>query len=129
LIEELIMESNQLENRLIEFSVNVINCCQKTENNFASEHLVKQIIRSSAAAALCYGVAQSAASTIEFENNLKISLKELRASLVNLKIQKGLQNISDIEELERLINENNELIAILISSIKTSKNKNKNIGF
>lgn len=123
------MKSNQLENRLITFSVDVINCCQKEENNFTSEHLVKQIIRSSTSSALYYGMLETADSTVEFENNLKICLKELRATLVNLKIQKGIQNISKTEELERLMNENNELIAIFVSDIKTSKNKNKNIGF
>ena len=74
-------------------------------------------------------MAQNAKSTVEFENNMKVGLKELRATLVNLKIQKGIQNISDIEELQRLINENNELIEIFVNDIKTSKNKNKNIGF
>lgn len=123
------MKSNELENRLIAFSVNVINRFQEAKNNFALEHLVKQIIRSSTSPALYYAMAQNAESTVEFENNMKVGLKELRATLVNLKIQKGIQNISDIEELERLINENNELIEIFVSSIKTSKNKNKNIGF
>lgn len=123
------MKPNELENRLIEFSVNVINCCQKTENTIASEHLVKQIIRSSSSPAICHAVAQNAESAVEYENNMKIGLKELRATLVNLKIQKGIQNSSDTEALEQLINENNELIEIFVNNIKTSKNKNKNIGF
>ncbi|MCH2195184.1 four helix bundle protein [Kordia sp.] len=123
------MKSNELENRLIAFSVNVINRFQEVENNFALEHLVKQIIRSSTSPALYHVMAQNAKSTVEFENNMKVGLKELRATLVNLKIQKGIQNISDIEELQRLINENNELIEIFVNDIKTSKNKNKNIGF
>jgi four helix bundle protein len=123
------MESKELENRLIEFSVDVINCCQKAADNFVSEHLAKQIIRSSTSPAFYYSVAQNADSSVESENNLKAGLKELRASLVNLKIQKGIQNISDTEELERLIIENNELISIFVSTIKTAKNKNKNIGF
>ena len=123
------MKSNELENRLIAFSVNVINRFQEVENNFALEHLVKQIIRSSTSPALYHVMAQNAKSTVEFENNMKVGLKELRATLVNLKIQKGIQNISDIEELQRLINENIELIEIFVNDIKTSKNKNKNIGF
>lgn len=114
-----------IEQRLIQFSVDTIKMCQKTEDNFTSEHLVKQIIRSSTSSALNYGEAQSAESTRDFQHKMKICLKELRESLVNLKIQKGIENISDTSELERLIKENNELISIFVSSIRTSKNKNK----
>jgi len=120
---------NDIEQRLIQFSVDTIQICKKTTHDFTSEHLVKQIIRSSTSPALYHVAAQNAESTVEYENNMKVGLKELRATLVNLKIQKGIQNISDTEELERLLNENNELIAIFVSSIKSSKNKNKNIGF
>lgn len=113
-----------IEQRLIQFSIDIIKLCQKTNKNFASEHLVKQIIRSSTSSALNYGEAQSAESTRDFQHKMKICLKELRETLVNLKIQKGIQNISDTLELERLIKEDNELIAIFVSSIRTSKSKN-----
>jgi four helix bundle protein len=56
---------------------------------------------------------------------MKICLKELRESLVNLKIQKGAGLLKDSEKLELLLKENNELIAIFVSSIRTSQNKNK----
>ncbi|QHI36804.1 hypothetical protein IMCC3317_21740 [Kordia antarctica] len=116
-----------IEQRLIQFSIDIIKICQKTAKNFASEHLGKQIIRSSTSSALNYGEAQSAESTRDFQHKMKLCLKELRESLVNLKIQKGIQSISDTEELEKLIKENNELIAIFVSSIRTSKNKNNNL--
>ena len=58
---------------------------------------------------------------------MKLCLKELRESLVNLKIQKGIESISDTKDLERLLKENNELIAIFVSSIRTSKNKNNKL--
>jgi four helix bundle protein len=88
---------------------------------------VKQIIRSSTSAALNYGEAQSAASTRDFQHKMKLCLKELRESLVNLKIQKVIESIPDAKDLERLLKENKELIAIFVSSIRTSKNKNKNL--
>ena len=56
---------------------------------------------------------------------MKLCLKELRESLVNLKIQKGADLIKNIEHLELLMKENNELIAIFVTSIRTSQSKNK----
>lgn len=44
---------------------------------------------------------------------------------MNLKIQKGVNSIKDLEKLELVLKENNELIAIFVSSIRTSQNKNK----
>ena len=56
---------------------------------------------------------------------MKLCLKELRESLVNLKIQKGAELIKDIQKIDILIQENNELISIFVASIRTSQNKNK----
>ncbi|MEZ4792725.1 MAG: four helix bundle protein [Gelidibacter sp.] len=114
-----------LEERLIQFAVDVILICGKIDANFASQHLSKQLIRSATSSALNYGEAQSAESTRDFLHKMKICLKELRESLVNLKIQKGANLIKDIERLELLLKENNELIAIFVSSIRTSNSKNK----
>lgn len=114
-----------LEDRLIQFAVDVILACGKLDGNFASLHLSKQLIRSTTAVALNYGEAQSAESARDFLHKMKICLKELRESLINLKIQKGANLIKDIEKLDYLLKENNELIAIFVSSIRTSQNKNK----
>ncbi|MCX7548737.1 four helix bundle protein [Xanthomarina sp. F1114] len=114
-----------LEERLIKFAVDVILICGKIDGNFASQHLSKQLIRSATASALNYGEAQSAESSRDFLHKMKLCLKELRESLVNLKIQKGADLIKNIEQLEVLMKENNELIAIFVSSIRTSQNKNK----
>lgn len=114
-----------LEERLIQFAVDIILICGKIDGSFASQHLSKQLIRSATSSALNYGEAQSAESTRDFLHKMKLCLKELRESLVNLKIQKGADLIKNIECLELLMKENNELIAIFVSSIRTSQNKNK----
>ncbi|TYA54622.1 four helix bundle protein [Formosa maritima] len=114
-----------LEERLIQFAVDVIIVCGKIDVSYASQHLSKQLIRSATASALNYGEAQSAESSRDFLHKMKLCLKELRESLVNLKIQKGADLIKNIELLEILLKENNELIAIFVSSIRTSQNKNK----
>ena len=55
---------------------------------------------------------------------MRLCLKELRESLVNLKIQKGAKLTKDLEKFDELIKENNQLIAIFVTSIKTSEQKN-----
>lgn len=112
-----------LEERLIKFAVNVIYACNNLSGSFASQHLSKQLIRSATSSALNYGEAQSAESKRDFLHKMKICLKELRESLVNLKIQKGAKLIKDIERLESLLKENNELISIFVVSIRTSESK------
>ena len=113
-----------LEDRLIQFAVDIIIVCGKLEGNYASQHLSKQLIRSATSAALNYGEAQSAESSRDFLHKMKLCLKELRESIVNLKIQRGAVLIGDTARLNRLLEENNQLIAIFVASIRTSKNKN-----
>lgn len=119
------MRPNQLEERLIQFAINVILICKKVDNSFASEHLAKQLIRSATSAALNYGEAQSGESTRDFLHKMKICLKELRECLINLKIQNGANLITDTKSLNILIKENNELISIFVVSIKTASSKLK----
>lgn len=114
-----------LEERLIQFAVEVIKACNKLDGSYASQHLSKQLIRSSTSAALNYGEAQSAESPKDFLHKMKLCLKELRESLVNLKIQQGAELIREIDKFDVLIKENNELISTFVVSIRTSQNKNK----
>lgn len=117
------MKPNQLEERLIQFAIDIILVCKKIDKSFASEHLTKQLIRSATSSALNYGEARSGESTNDFLHKMKICLKELRESLINMKIQKGAGLILDVELLDKLIRENDELISIFVTSIKTASSK------
>ena len=119
------MKASQLEERLIQFAVDVILLCKKIDKSFASEHLAKQLIRSSTSSALNYGEARSGESTKDFLHKMKICLKELRESLINMKIQKGAKLTTDVDSLNNLMIENDELISIFVASIKTASNKLK----
>ncbi|PTX58740.1 four helix bundle protein [Kordia periserrulae] len=76
--------------------------------------------------ALNYGEARSAESSRDFLHKMKLCLKELRESIVNMKILKQAQLIKDKEIINRLIDENNQLISIFVASIKTATSKIKN---
>lgn len=117
------MNPNLLEDRLIQFSADIILYSKFNDNSFASIHLSNQIIRSATSSALNYGEARSAESAKDFLHKMKICLKELRESMVNLKIQDKVNTSTNKQMLSKLISENNELISIFVSSIKTSVSK------
>jgi len=117
------MNANTLEERLITFSSNCINFCKDVEKSFAGTHLSKQLIRSSTSVALNYGEVRAAESVKDFLHKLKVCLKELRESFVNLKIIKKTFLTKNIKELDFLLIECNELIAIFVATIKTKSTK------
>jgi four helix bundle protein len=93
--------------------------------------LLGQIIRSGTSVSLNYGEAQSAESRKDFIHKVKIILKELRETMICLKIIKLSTLISDCESIESLLKENNELISIFVKTAETAKsniNKSQNAG-
>ncbi|WP_338731281.1 four helix bundle protein [Mangrovimonas cancribranchiae] len=112
-----------LQQRLVEFSALLISNVDIFKNNFASQHLLKQLIRSVTSSALNYGEAQSAESKKDFVHKMKVCLKELRESQVNLQIIEKSDLIKNKESFTLIINECNELVAIFTASIKTTKTK------
>ena len=118
------MRKTELEERVIQFAVDVILLFDHpVSSSFAGYHLGKQLIRSATAVALNYGEAQSGESIKDFLHKMKVALKELRESHINLRIQKGARLVKQIDELENLIDENNQLIAIFVSSINTASKR------
>ena len=80
------MNKFDLEERLIWFSVRVIELSESLKESFAGLHLGKQIVRSATSSALNYGEAQSAESPKDFIHKMGICLKELRETFINIKI-------------------------------------------
>jgi len=80
------MNKTDLEDRLVNFSVLIIEIVNGLPNSKAGNHLGGQIVRSGTAPALNYGEAQSGESKKDFIHKLKIVLKELREINVCLKI-------------------------------------------
>ncbi len=119
------MNSKELEERLIKFAVDIILFAKTNEKSFAGNHLSGQMIRSGTSPALNYGEARSAESVNDFIHKLQLVLKELRETVINLKIIKQAKLNSNPQFLDQLITENNELISIFVKSIETSKKKRK----
>ena len=114
-----------LEDRLIEFSILIIKITENLNNSRAGNHVAGQLVRSGTAPALLYGEAQSAESRNDFIHKLKILLKELRETLVALKIIKRVPLTKTIELVDNSMIECNELISIFVKSIETARKNNE----
>lgn len=109
-----------LEDRLVDFAARCIKVSVALPKDFAGQHLAGQLCRSGTSPALNYGEAQGAESRRDFIHKMKICLKELRESLVCLKIIVKAELLSP-EKVNALSKEADELISIFVTSIKTTK--------
>jgi len=115
-----------LEDRLIDFSVSIINIVEKLPDTRTGNHIANQLVRCGTSPAPNYGEAQSAESRQDFIHKIKICLKELRETKIWLKVIQRKSLIKNNEEVEILLRECDELISIFVVSIKTAeKNKGK----
>ncbi|MCD4665983.1 MAG: four helix bundle protein [Bacteroidales bacterium] len=110
-----------LEDRLIDFSVLIIEISQSLPNTKAGNHISGQIIRSGTSPAMNYGEAQSAESRRDFIHKIKIVLKELRETSVGLKIIHRAKLFKSIGKIESALKECNELISIFVKSVMTAQ--------
>jgi four helix bundle protein len=112
-----------LESRLIDFAVNVIDMSESLPKTRAGNHIAGQLLRCGTSPAPNYGEAESAESRSDFIHKMKVCLKELRETKIWLiilllsKLQKPEQQITS------LLNENEQLILIFFSSVKTAQKR------
>lgn len=109
-----------LEERLIGFAIRVINVVEALPNSRAGNHIAGQLVRSETAPVPNYGEAQSGESRRDFIHKMKIALKELRETLVWLKIVER-KPLCEPAKLQDIVKECDELIAIFVKSIKTAE--------
>ena len=122
------MKTNELEERVIDFAVSIVNIVEEIKQSYAGNYYGNQLIRSSGSPGLNYGEARSAESHKDFVHKMGICLKELRESHNCLKIIfRANLYIGNEEKILKVLDENNQLISIFVASIKTSKNNNSKI--
>ncbi len=115
-----------LEDRLVDFAVRVIEIVEGLPNTRTGNHMAGQLIRCGTSPALNYGEAQSAESRKDFIHKMKVVLKELRETSICFKIIKRKALIKPPERINSVLDECNELISILVTSISTAqRNKRK----
>jgi len=112
-----------LEGRLIAFAVRVIRVVETLPADMVGKHIGSQLIKSGTSPAANYGEAQSAESRTDFVHKMKISLKELRETKIWL-VMAAEAEILEHERVASLLDENDQLISIFVTSIRTAKLNN-----
>jgi four helix bundle protein len=112
-----------IEERLIDFTCLVFKLIETMRNTKAGNHISGQLVRSGSSPALNYGEAQSSESKNDFIHKFKVILKELRETIISLKIVRKSALCKNEELLHAAIAECNELISIFVKSIDTANKR------
>ena len=111
---------DDIEERLIDFAVMIINLCASLPATVAGRHVAGQLVRSGTAPAPHYSEARGAESTRDFIHKLGICLKELNESAVWLKIAQR-SKMTPEARVKPVLTECVELSKIINSSIQTAR--------
>jgi len=99
-------QSDQLEERLIEFAARILRLAAELPKTSAGRHIAQQILRSGTAPAPNYAEARGAESRADFIHKLGIVQKELNETSVWLRI------------VLRIIREKEDIVAILQENVE-----------
>jgi len=113
-----------LRDRLVKYAVRIIRLSEALPNTKAGKHISSQILRSGTSPGPNYAEAQSAESRSDFVHKLKISLKDLRGTHTWLKIIAEAEMVESVSLLAPLLEETDELIAILFKGVATANKNN-----
>ena len=124
--KDVILKAQELENRLIDFAVLILEITDNLPSKRSCSHLGDQLMQSGTSPALNYGEAQFAESRNDFIHKMKICLKELKESKICITIIEKRNYIDDNSQLLKAKKEVVELVNIFTKSTKTAtENKTK----
>ena len=109
-----------LEDRLVDFACKCLDVCELLPATKAGQNLEYQLSKSSTATALIYGEAQAAESRADFLHKMRMVLKEIKETRINLKIIMRKPVLTH-PKVDAAFSEANELMAIFIKSVETAK--------
>ena len=115
------MDSSQLKDRTKKFALRIITLVESLPENKTTRVIGNQILRSGTSVGANYRAACRAKSTPDFINKLKIVEEEADETLYWLELLVEAKIVKEDRLLE-LMKENDELIAIFVSAIKSTKN-------
>ncbi|MFA5834036.1 MAG: four helix bundle protein [Bacteroidota bacterium] len=118
------MTEEQSKNRTKQFALRVIKLSSSLPRSREGEVLGRQILRSGTSVEANYRSACRARSTPDFISKLGIVLEEAGETLYWLEIITE-SNLVPAKRLSSLMREADELVAIFVASVVTSKNNNR----
>ena len=126
-MEQTKTQSDQLEERLIEFAARIIGLTTELPKTSVGRHIALQILRSGTAGAPNYAEARGAESRADFIHKLGIVQKELNETSVWLRILARTNRGKD-DLIIAILQENIELARIVTASIRTAKNRGQPVS-
>jgi four helix bundle protein len=118
------MNEEEMKKRTKEFAKANINLCRKLPNTREGRLIGDQMFRSGTSVAANYRAACRGRSKAEFISKLAIVEEEADETLFWLELIKEMK-IFDHPSVDSLMKENNEIIAIIVSSIRTARRNKK----
>ncbi len=116
------MNRKELQQRTKKFHVDVIKLCSDFPKNAAGFETAKQLIRAAGSVGANYRATVRAKSNADFVYKIEIVLEEADESHYWLEVIKEAE-IKTGNEVDRLIDEANQLTAIFAATDKTAKSK------
>ena len=118
------MNPEKMKRRTKEFAKKIIAFCRELPNNREGRLIGNQLFKSGTSVAANYRAACRGRSKAEFVSKLGIVLEEGDETLFWLEII-GEMKIHDESSVEYLMQECDEIVAIMVSSVKTAKQTRK----
>jgi four helix bundle protein len=119
-----IRSPTELSERLLNYGVRVVRVVESLPRTLAGRHIGDQLLRSAVSVGAHYEEAQGAESREDFVHKLQVGLKELRESNYWLRLL-AKANILAENRLDDLIDESNQLRAVLSKAVATTKRRIK----
>ena len=118
------MTSEELKERLRRFGIRVLKMSDHLPKNYSSLVISRQITRSASSTGANYRAACQSKSSRDFINKLKMVEEELDETEYWLSLIEEMEFLS-AERLKELKKEANELLSIIVKSLKTAKSNER----
>jgi four helix bundle protein len=118
------MEERDLDERLLKYGARIIKLVGALPRTIVGKRLGDQLLRSGTSVGANFQEACAAESRDDFIHKLQVSLKELRESLYWLRLIAKTETLPG-KQLSSIIDESQQLLAILSKSVATAKGKAK----
>lgn len=116
-------DGSPLHTKSYSFSVRIVNMVKYIKCSAKEYALTNQVLRSGTAVGALVREAEFAQSGSDFINKLSIALKECNETFYWLNLLRDTGYITE-KEAESIICDCKELLAILVASVKTAKQRN-----
>ncbi|WP_026965863.1 four helix bundle protein [Algoriphagus terrigena] len=111
-----------LKSRTKQFAIDVWNLCSKLPHTREYNNYINQLIRCSSSVGANFRAVSRAKSKADFINKLKIVEEEADESQFFLELIKSINSDPNlINDIDLLIKESDEIISIVVSSLKTAR--------